>query len=76
MNICSAWFLESKKSKTNPKADWYIWKDPKYAPDGTRQPPNNWAATFGGSAWEYVKARDQYYLHLFTKEQPDGAHSL
>ncbi len=61
------WFLESKTSKTNDKADFYIWKDPKA--DGSA--PNNWGACFGGSAWEYVKERDQYYLHSFSKKQPD-----
>ncbi|CPR14442.1 glycoside hydrolase family 13 protein [Brenneria goodwinii] len=61
------WFQESMKSKTNPYADFYIWKDPQE--DGS--PPTNWGATFGGSAWEYVASRNQYYLHLFAKEQPD-----
>ncbi|MCG8708712.1 alpha-glucosidase [Brenneria sp. 4F2] len=61
------WFKESVKSKTNPYADFYIWKDP--LADGA--PPTNWGATFGGSAWEYVASRNQYYLHLFAKEQPD-----
>lgn len=65
-----AWFLESRKDKTNKYADWYIWKDPKII-DGQRHPPNNWRAIFGGSAWEYCEERDQYYLHLFVKEQPD-----
>ncbi|MDO4670424.1 MAG: alpha-glucosidase [Aerococcus sp.] len=61
------WFQQSKQDKTNPYADYYIWKDPN--PDGT--PPNNWGSTFGGSAWEYVPERQQYYLHCFAKEQPD-----
>lgn len=61
------WFLESKTAKNNPKSDWYIWKDP--APDGSA--PNNWLSVFGGPAWEYVPERNQYYLHSFTKEQPD-----
>ena len=61
------WFLKSKKSQDNDKSDWYIWKDPK--PDGS--PPNNWLSVFGGSAWEYEPARNQYYLHSFFKEQPD-----
>lgn len=65
-----AWFQESKKDKTNPKAEWYIWKDPKIV-NGERQPPNNWRAIFGGSAWEWVEERQQYYLHLFVTEQPD-----
>lgn len=61
------WFLESKKSKDNPKRDWYIWKDP--APDGG--PPNNWLSVFGGSAWEFDEHTGQYYYHAFLKEQPD-----
>jgi oligo-1,6-glucosidase len=65
------WFQESKKSKDNPYSDWYIWCDPKYDAEGKRQPPNNWTSFFGGSAWEYVPERDQYYLHLFAKQQPD-----
>ncbi|MBQ7221601.1 MAG: alpha,alpha-phosphotrehalase [Synergistaceae bacterium] len=62
-----AWFLESKSSRDNPKADWYIWRDPK--PDGT--PPTNWRSIFGGSAWTYCEERGQYYLHTFAVEQPD-----
>jgi alpha-glucosidase len=62
------WFVESRSSRTNPKADWYVWRDP--GPDGG--PPNNWLAMFGGeSAWEWVPARGQYYLHSFLAEQPD-----
>ena len=62
------WFVESRSSRTNPKADWYIWRDP--APDGG--PPNNWLAMFSGeSAWEWVPERGQYYLHSFLAEQPD-----
>ena len=61
------WFEASKKSKDNEYSDYYIWKDPK--PDGSA--PNNWGASFGGSAWTYVPERGQYYLHLFAKEQPD-----
>ncbi len=61
------WFLESRENQTNPKADWYIWADPK--PDGT--PPTNWLATFGGSAWAWEPRRQQYYLHNFLVEQPD-----
>src|SRR5437764_10160296 len=65
------WFLESRSSRDNPKSDWYIWRDPKYDADGKRQPPSNWRSIFGGSAWEYVPERDQYYLHLFVRQQPD-----
>jgi len=61
------WFLESRSSRDNPKRDWYIWRDPK--PDGS--PPNNWVSYFGGSAWEWDEHTQQYYLHLFVKEQPD-----
>ena len=56
------WFLESKKDRTNPKADWYIWRDAK--PDGSA--PTNWRAIFGGSAWTWCEERQQYYLHTFA----------
>lgn len=61
------WFVESRASRGNPKADWYVWADPK--PDGT--PPNNWLSVFGGSAWQFDTRRKQYYLHNFLTEQPD-----
>ncbi len=61
------WFKESESSRTNPKADWYMWHDGK--PNG--QPPNNWQSDFGHSAWQYVATRRQYYYHEFYKEQPD-----
>ena len=60
------WFKESSKSKDNEYSDYYIWAD---GVDGKE--PNNWESCFGGSAWCYVKERDQYYLHLFSKGQPD-----
>ena len=66
-----AWFLESKSSRTNPKSDWYIWRSPKFSASGSRRPPNNWRAAFGGSVWTYVVERDQYYLHLCLEKQPD-----
>ncbi|KAK3989463.1 alpha-glucosidase [Cladorrhinum sp. PSN332] len=66
-----AWFQESRSSKTNPKRDWYVWKPPRYAPDGTRLPPTNWRSYFSGSTWEYDDLTGEYYLHLFAKEQPD-----
>jgi glycosidase len=66
-----AWFQESKKSRMNPKSDWYIWRDPKIDAQGERRPPNNWRAAFGGSVWTYVAERDQYYLHLCLEKQPD-----
>jgi alpha-glucosidase len=62
-----AWFRESRTSRTNPKADWYIWRDGK--PGG--QPPNNWISIFGHSAWQWDAARRQFYYHAFYKEQPD-----
>jgi alpha-glucosidase len=61
------WFAESRKNRTNPKADWYVWADPK--PDGT--PPNNWLSVFGGSAWQWDGRREQYFLHNFLTSQPD-----
>ena len=61
------WFKESRQSRDNPRADWYVWADPK--PDGT--PPNNWLSLFGGSGWEWESRRKQYYLHNFLKQQPD-----
>ena len=61
------WFRESRSSLTNPKRDWYIWRDA--GPDGS--PPNNWASDFGGSSWEWDAATGQFYLHAFLPEQPD-----
>ncbi|KAL8953074.1 MAG: hypothetical protein Q9222_001067 [Ikaeria aurantiellina] len=68
-----AWFLESRSSKSNPKRSWYIWKDPKRGQDGKPQPPNNWSQILGeaNSAWTHDEKTDQYYLSLFTPEQPD-----
>ncbi|KAI1505137.1 glycoside hydrolase family 13 protein [Biscogniauxia marginata] len=65
------WFQESKKSRTNPYSDWYIWRDPIYTETGERKPPSNWQGVFGGSTWTYVPERDQYYFHLCLEEQPD-----
>ena len=66
------WFIESASSRTNPKADWFVWRDPKgYNTDGTPIPPNNWISDFGHSAWEWVPARKQFYYHEFYKQQPD-----
>jgi alpha-glucosidase len=62
-----AWFRQSRSSKVNDKADWYVWADAK--PDGT--PPNNWLAIFGGPAWEWDTTRKQYYMHNFLASQPD-----
>ncbi len=61
------WFVESRASRTSPRRDWYIWRDP--AAGGG--PPNNWISDFGGSAWEWDAASGQYYYHAFLKEQPD-----
>ena len=61
------WFVESRKAEKNPYSDYYIWRDGK--PDGSE--PNNWGSCFGGSAWQYDEGRGQYYLHLFSKKQPD-----
>lgn len=60
------WFIESKSSKNNPKRDWYIWRKGK----GELE-PNNWESIFKGSAWEYDESTDEYFLHLFSKKQPD-----
>ncbi len=65
------WFRESRQSKTNPKADWYVWADAKTEADGSTTPPNNWVSVFGGPAWTFDETRGQYYLHNFLKEQPD-----
>lgn len=61
------WFVESRSSRDNPRAGWYVWADPK--PDGT--PPNNWLSVFGGTSWEWDSRRRQYYLHNFLASQPD-----
>ena len=77
------WFVESAGSRTNAKADWYVWNSgvaadsagvtnyqKRYEHEG-RVPPNNWISLFGGSAWEWVPARKQFYYHKFYKQQPD-----
>lgn len=60
------WFIESRSSVDNPKRDWYIWRD---GVNGAE--PNNWESIFSGSAWEYDENTGQYYMHLFSKKQPD-----
>ncbi|WP_448096322.1 glycoside hydrolase family 13 protein [Luteibacter yeojuensis] len=78
-----AWFIESAGSRQNAKADWYIWNDgvdasapgvtafqKRFVHDG-KVPPNNWESVFGGSAWEWVPARKQFYYHRFYRQQPD-----
>lgn len=60
------WFLESRSSKTNPKRDWYIWREGKNG-----QPPNNWESIFNESVWEYDENTDEYFMHVFSRKQPD-----
>ena len=62
-----AWFKAARRSRDDPKRDWYLWRDP--APGGG--PPNNWLSCFGGSAWQYDERTGQYYYHAFLREQPD-----
>ncbi len=62
-----AWFRESRSSRDNAKADWFVWADAR--PDGS--PPNNWQSVFGGGAWEWDARRRQYYFHNFLVQQPD-----
>ena len=62
-----AWFLDSRSSRTSERRDWYIWRDGR-APN---QPPNNWQAVFGGSAWQFDAKTQQYYYHYFYPQQPD-----
>ncbi len=70
LNHCSdkhPFFTESRRDRTNAKADWFVWADPKH--DGS--PPNNWISVFGGSCWQWDARRKQYYLHNFLTQQPD-----
>nr|BAB60692.1 putative alpha-glucosidase [Brevibacterium fuscum var. dextranlyticum] len=60
------WFQESRSDRTHPKRDWYIWRDPHHGAE-----PNNWGSFFSGSAWEWDEQTGQYFLHLFSKKQPD-----
>lgn len=62
----SAWFQESRSSRENPRANWFVWADPK--PDGS--PPSNWQSVFYGAAWTWDARRGQYYMHNFLPEQP------
>ncbi|KAF3001790.1 hypothetical protein E8E13_001814 [Curvularia kusanoi] len=68
-----AWFLESRSSTDNPKRDWYIWRKGREDENGNRLPPNNWCRTLDTteSAWEYDEKTDEYYLSIFSTEQPD-----
>ena len=65
-----SWFQESRKSVDNPYHDYYIWKKGSVR-NGKKIPPNNWTSMFEGGAWEYSKKLDEYYLHIFSKKQPD-----
>jgi alpha-glucosidase len=62
-----AWFWESRTSRNNPKADWYLWAEA----GANGGPPNNWLSRFGGSAWEWCEERRQFYYHSFLPSQPD-----
>ena len=64
------WFKESRKGRDNPYSDYYIWRDPVIR-RRKRRHPNNWSSQFAGPAWEYDEQRQQYYLHLFDRKQPD-----
>ncbi|MET1065302.1 MAG: alpha-glucosidase, partial [Arthrobacter sp.] len=70
------WFVESRSSKDNPKRDWYWWRPPRAgstdgSADGPGAAPNNWGSAFSGPAWEFDQATGEYYLHIFSKKQPD-----
>jgi oligo-1,6-glucosidase len=67
------WFLESRSSKANPKRDWYWWREPRegFEAGTAGAEPTNWASLFGGSAWELDRGTGEYYLHLFSRKQPD-----
>ncbi|SDL77287.1 oligo-1,6-glucosidase [Arthrobacter sp. ov407] len=69
------WFVESRSSKENPKRDWYWWRQPREVDAGASRPaaaePNNWGSAFSGPAWEFDQATGEYYLHIFSKKQPD-----
>ena len=66
------WFVESRSSRENPKRDWYWWRPPRQSPvGGAGAEPNNWGSAFSGPAWEFDQATGEYYLHLFSRKQPD-----
>jgi alpha-glucosidase len=65
------WFVASRSDRNGPFGDWYLWRDGVRGWFGRRGPPNNWRSFFGGSAWTWDAGRGQYYLHIFTPEQPD-----
>ncbi len=64
------WFRQSSGSRRNARHDWYVWADPRRGLLG-RRPPNNWQSVFGGCAWTWEERRQQYYYHMFLREQPD-----
>ncbi|OQD61576.1 hypothetical protein PENPOL_c016G07672 [Penicillium polonicum] len=66
-----AWFQESRSSKDNDKRDWYFWRPPRYDEAGNRMPPSNYRGYFAGSTWTWDEKTEEYYLHLYAKEQPD-----
>jgi alpha-glucosidase len=65
------WFIDASKSRTSVHHDFYVWNDGKLGPNADHRPPNNWVSLFGGSAWQWVPAVDQFYYHMFYKQQPD-----
>ncbi len=65
------WFTEARKSRDNPYHDHYLWREPRIGADGQRQPPTNWEAAFNGSVWEWNEPTGEYYLHMFSRKQPD-----
>ncbi|HUE49352.1 MAG TPA: alpha-amylase family glycosyl hydrolase, partial [Steroidobacteraceae bacterium] len=65
------WFVEAASSRSAPRHDFYVWSDGRTDAAGHRLPPNNWVSLFGGSAWQFVPAVDQFYYHRFYRQQPD-----
>ncbi len=65
------WFKASRSARTDPKRDWYIWRNGVVGPDGKLGPPNNWQSWFGGSAWQFDPSTNQFYYHYFYRQQPD-----
>jgi oligo-1,6-glucosidase len=76
VNHCSdehSWFQQARTSRDNPFHDWFIWREPvqREGVHAAHREPNNWESVFGGSAWEWNEATGEYYLHMFTRKQPD-----
>ena len=65
------WFIDAARSRHSARHDFYLWSDGRTDAAGRRLPPNNWVSLFGGSAWEYVPALDQFYYHKYYRQQPD-----